>query len=107
MPDQPDPERVTRLISETDRALRTYLRTARLPFQQLTPAPGPVERTNRFLEAFITALSASAQGSPGQASGVLDPLDGTVFPDNERGVRALAKEIKRLIGEDKRRGLDD
>ena len=30
---------------------------------------------------------------------------GTIFLDDERRVRALAKEIKRLISEDKRRGL--
>ena len=32
-------------------------------------------------------------------------LGGTVILDDERRVRALAKEIKRLISEDKRRGL--
>ena len=106
MPGQPDPERVTRLISEVDRSLRAYLRSARLPFPPLTPTPGPVERTSRLLGALMTALSGSAKGSSGRASGTHDPLDGTMFPDNERSVRALAKEIKRLIGEDKRRGLD-
>ncbi len=30
---------------------------------------------------------------------------GPIFLDDERRIRALAKEIKRLIGEDRRRGL--
>ena len=32
-------------------------------------------------------------------------MGGTIFLDDERALRALAKEIKRLITEDKRRGL--
>ena len=32
-------------------------------------------------------------------------VGGTIFLDDERRVRALAKEIKRLISEDTRRGL--
>ncbi len=32
-------------------------------------------------------------------------MGGTVFLDDERTIRALAKEIKRLLAEDRRRGL--
>ena len=42
---------------------------------------------------------------PGAISVNVDLKGGAIFLDDERRVRALAKEIKRLIGEDKRRGL--
>ena len=64
-----------------------------------------------------TASSTQAQGFPllapqsagGPSSGEftvnVNLMGGTVFLDDERRVRALAKEIKRLIVEDRRRGL--
>jgi len=42
---------------------------------------------------------------PGTISVNVELKGGAIFLDDERRVRALAKEIKRLIGEDKRRGL--
>ncbi len=48
----------------------------------------------------------SAMGEGGGAVMVNVSLSGgPIFLDDERRIRALAKEIKRLIGEDRRRGL--
>jgi hypothetical protein len=41
----------------------------------------------------------------GDAGGDAEDAGELTFPGNERKVRALAKEIKSLITEDKRRGL--
>jgi hypothetical protein len=62
----------------------------------LYPAGSPVSRTGR----------RAATGTPAGAVGVSKkPKGGTIFLDDERRLRSLAKEIKRLIIEDKRRGL--
>ena len=52
-------------------------------------------------------VPASAPGSPSEATLTVNVnlAGGTIFLDDERRTRALAKEIKRLITEDKRRGL--
>ena len=68
-----------------------------------------------YLDRFIFATprggnhgpAARARGvaEPGAISVNVDLKGGAIFLDDERRVRALAKEIKRLIGEDRRRGL--
>ena len=65
------------------------------------------ERTLRLLLGRGGRLSARPASGAGRA---LSPLPEETPPDlragkNERALRALAKEMKRLITEDKRRGL--
>ncbi|MCH8206118.1 MAG: hypothetical protein IH956_03845 [Chloroflexi bacterium] len=84
--------RLARLSAEADRALRSFLR-----------------RTALFAASSATAATSTgtgpqtAEGAPVQSTGEGNAR-GVVSRD-ERGQRALAKEIKRLITEDKRRGL--
>ena len=68
-----------------------------------------------YLERFIFATPRGGNRGPaarardvaesGAVSVNVDLKGGAIFLDDERSIRALAKEIKRLIGEDKRRGL--
>ena len=88
MPSETSSERLSRLRSEADLSLRLYL-----------------QRTT--LAGLTTTLwdvgghrAASRSLAPSE-----NPPGGMILPDNERTLRALAKEIKRLITEDKRRGL--
>ena len=53
----------------------------------------------------MVAASEVSAGEPGAVTVNVNLMGGAVFLDDERRVRALAKEIKRLITEDKRRGL--
>ncbi len=62
--------------------------------------------------SFRTPPGDVAVVAPRQAGPIADAVSvnvnlmgGAVFLDDERRVRALAKEIKRLIVEDKRRGI--
>ena len=52
-------------------------------------------------------VPALGPSSPSEATLIVNVnlMGGTIFLDDERRTRALAKEIKRLITEDKRRGL--
>ncbi len=57
-------------------------------------------------EGPATGGRRSRVGEGGGAVTVTVSLSGgPIFLDDERRIRALAKEIKRLIGEDRRRGL--
>ena len=47
----------------------------------------------------------SASGDVGSLSVNVTLSGGPIFLDDERRIRALAKEIKRLLSEDRRRGL--
>ena len=85
MPNEDRSERVSRLKTEVNGSLRSYLR-----------------RIDSSATASSTLLDLAASRAQTRTP---DPMGGAVFPDNERRVRALAKEIKRLISEDKRRGL--
>ena len=87
MASDPRSERLERLKREVDRSLRLML--GRTPFR--LPAKG-IERGDA---KFVT----------GQATVRANRLGGIALLDDERGMRVLAKEIKRLITEDKRRGL--
>lgn len=106
MPNNPNPDGLTRLRSETEAMLRASL--SRAVFPVISARPGfDAERAETGLFGFpgtppeqvFNGLPISS-GPDGIASA------GAVLSGNERGVRVLAKEIKRLISEDKRRGLD-
>ncbi len=82
--------RLTRLRAETDAALRSLPRSA--PSAASTP------------EMILTARPATSSFA-GDSTVNVNLMGGTVFLDDERAIRALAKEIKRLLAEDRRRGL--
>lgn len=87
-------EDLSRLSAESERSVRALL--ARVG---LVSGATPVS----------TASPGGVTGESGPAAGAVtvsvNLMGGTIFLDDERRVRALAKEIKRLITEDKRRGL--
>ena len=91
-------ERLELLRGEADRSLRLFLR--RTAF--LTSASAASQTVISRLAASESPRSVAA---PDAANVTVDPMPEASFPDNERRLRALAKEIKRLITEDKRRGL--
>ena len=86
------------LRAEADRSLRLFLQ--RTAF--LTSASAASQTVIRSLAASRSPTSVAASDA---VNVTVDPMPESVFPDNERRLRALAKEIKRLITEDKRRGL--
>ena len=85
-------ERLARLKAEADHSLRLFLRGTTLS----VPASGA---------RWSMGGSKDVATSSGAVSVNVNLMGGTIFLDDERRVRALAKEIKRLITEDKRRGL--
>ena len=80
---------LSQLQAALDRSLVSYLR--RLSFAV------PRSRSRRT----ATSAAASLRGSGVHRGAGGEP----VFHDDERRLRALAKEIKHLISEDKRRGI--
>ena len=96
-------ERLQSLTTEAGQALRARARRlALLPI--LAPSPGFGSRRGTSPES-ITSLgpaSARIRRIPGKATGGVAEIEA---PREERSVRALAKEIKRLLTEDRRRGL--
>ena len=90
-----EPERLARLRREVDRSLRSLIGRTTLSIPGVGSSPerrGPGARGTSTSE---TAGPVTVQVS----------FTGGVAPDDERQVRALAKEIRRLIAEDRRRGL--
>lgn len=113
MADDSSAELLSRLRAEGDRSLRSFLRRS----APLTPTPGASRAMGRVKgpaegeEDEETSGSGATDGEDRETSGS-GAIDGDAegeltLPGNERKVRALAKEIKHLIGEDKRRGLSD
>ena len=93
-----------------DRLKRARMRTERTLSQILASGapPGPVSSPVRPARGRRAPWGGAVPGAgaPEPSATVYGSLkDGTVLPDNERGMRALAKEIRRLIAEDSRRGL--
>ena len=99
-------DRLLRLRGEVEVALTSFLEhtTLLMPASGASepvgpgagpggPASGPIPQAIGRSRAFSTALSH------------VRTLEGNVFAGNERALRELAKEKKRLISEDKRRGL--
>ena len=92
MTDDATSTRLAELSAEADRALRSFLR-----------------RTTLFAVSSATAATSAGTGPRTvEESAAQSNNDGSTrraVSRDERGQRALAKEIKRLITEDKRRGL--
>lgn len=79
---------------------------------EASPRHEPVDRVQSGLPvrrpgSADHAVLALGSSSPSEATLTVNVnlMGGTIFLDDERRTRALAKEIKRLITEDKRRGL--
>ena len=66
---------------------------------ELSRSLAPVSRRRGFVTSRTARAGGGGRGAPPAPNGVRSAL-----PD-ERGMRALAKEIKRLITEDSRRGI--
>ncbi len=103
MTEHPRRERLQSLTTEARQVLRARAKhLASLP--TLVPSPDFGSRRSTSPESSISPDHASARRRliPGEAmAGVAE----TETPREERSVRALAKEIKRLLTEDRRRGL--
>ena len=89
---------------EANRSLRGLLRSV------TPPAPSSrepdAEGGGHGLSEGVPSAGPGRTGAPGDVVVVNVNLKGeTIFLDDERRIRALAKTIKRLITEDRRRGL--
>ena len=103
MTEHPRRERLQSLTAEAGRALRARAkRLTSLPI----PAPSsdsPSRRgASRESSALLGPASARRRRTAREAMSGLQEIEA---PREERSVRALAKEIKRLLTEDRRRGL--
>ena len=85
--------RLTRLRAETDAALRSLPRSA--PSAGWPPTSAAMTPTAR----------PATSGFAGDSTVSVNLMGGTVFLDDERTIGALAREMKRLLAEDRRRGL--
>ena len=98
-------ERLSLLKAEANRSLRSFLRRNRF----VTPRSGADRDTQHRAEPSIGLLPAIPSRGAGASSDAVNVnvnlSSGTIFLDDERRMRALAKGIKRLISEDRRRGL--
>ena len=97
--------RLTLLRTETDAALRSLPRTA--PSAESTPET-PSARVRGWpptSAAMVLTARPATSSSAGDSTVNVNLMGGAVFLDDERTIRALAKEIKRLLAEDRRRGL--
>ena len=103
MNEHPRGERLQSLTAEAGRALRARAkRLTSLPI----PAPSSDSPSRRGAPRESSALLGPASTRRRRIAG--EPVAGvseTEAPREERSVRALAKEIKRLLTEDRRRGL--
>ena len=97
--------RLTRLRAETDAALRSLPRSA-LSAGSTPETPSARGRGRPPTSAAMILTARPASSSFARDSTVnVNLMGGTLFLDDERAIRALAKEIKRLLAEDRRRGL--
>ena len=108
-------DRLSRLRDQLEAALRTSLED--MAFAALVPAAGaaaepasappPVSRPGGGAIASTVETRVLPRGTAvrGAARPRVRSLDDTVFAGNERTLRELAKEIRRLVAEDRRRGL--
>ena len=102
-----DPVRLLQLRTELNHSLASFI-------QRTSAVTSTLGSRRRLSQAGVgddppQTEHAAQRRRAGQAvdakSAGGDPKGGASFLDNERGVRALAKEIKRLIAEDIRRGI--
>ncbi len=98
-------ERLSLLKAEANRSLRSFLWRNRI----VTPRSGTDRNTQHDAANPIGLLPViPPRGTIASSDAVnvnVNLSGGTIFLDDERRIRSLAKEIKRLISEDRRRGL--
>ncbi len=96
-------ERLQSLTTEAGRALRARAkRLASLPILVPSPGFGPRRGTSPGSSTLFDPASRRRRLIPGE---VMAGVAEAEAPREERSVRALAREIKRLLTEDRRRGL--
>ncbi len=97
--------RLTRLRAETDAALRFLPRSA--PSAASTPETPSARVRGRPTTgpAMILTTRPATSGFAADSTVNVNLMGGTVVLDDERTIRALARKIKRLLAEDRRRGL--
>ena len=102
-----DPVRLSHLRTELNRSLSSFIQrtstvTSRLGSRRRLSQAGVGDDPPRTEHAARRRRAGQVVDATRAGS---DPTGGALFLDDERGVRALAKEIKRLIAEDIRRGI--
>ena len=105
MTSRPPLDALSRLRAEADATLRSLLRTAPSPASATNPSPAIERRGAHGGTVPILTTRIAAPALAGDTTINVNLMGGTVVLDDERTIRALAKEIKRLIREDRRRGL--
>ena len=97
--------RLSRLKGDANRPLTLLLQCS--GFAVPASMTAAAEAGNPSTSGSITAIPAAREtvSAPGAVNVSLNLGGGTVFLDDERRVWALAKEIKRLVIEDRRRGI--
>ena len=100
-----DSERLTSLRAQLNRSLSSLVQGTAVTTPRGGNRPG-ASRPLGVTPADTTAMAPVGAGrSPNVVSVSVELKGGVIFMDDERQLRALAKEIKRLISEDNRRGL--
>ena len=105
MTNRPPLKALSRLRAEADATLRAYLRTAPSPGAATSPSPATERRGTTDGTVPIPTTRNAASAPAGNTTVNVNLMGGTVVLDDESTIRALAKQIKRLITEDRRRGL--
>ena len=105
MTSRPPLDALSRLRAEADATLRSFLRAAPSPSVATSPSPARERRGAHDGTAPIPTTRTATSALGGDTTVNVNLTGGTVVLDDERTIRALAKQIKRLITEDRRRGL--
>ncbi len=105
MTNRPPSDALSRLRAETDATLRALLRIASSPASATNPSPSAERRGPHDSTAPILTTRTATSALMGDTTVNVNLMGGTIVLDDERTIRALAKQIKRLITEDRRRGL--
>ena len=105
MTSRPPLDDLSRLRAEVDATLRSFLRTAPSPTAATHLSSSREQRRAHEGTTRIPTVRTAASALAGDTTVNVNLMGGTVVLDDERTIRALAKQIKRLITEDRRRGL--
>ncbi len=96
-------ERLQSLTTEAGRALRARAkRQTSLPIPAVTPDSGTRRSASSESPSFSSPVSTRRRLSAGGTVAAASEIEA---PREERSARAMAKELKRLLAEDRRRGL--
>jgi hypothetical protein len=101
----PIDERLSRIRADLDRWLDSYLRGAGVSPSGMGVEGEMAGKVDGALGPVATLASSGSDGYRPQVNVNVSLKGGTIVLDDERRTRALAKEIKRLIIEDIKRGV--